>query len=192
MMKIDTTKIEGYDTMTPEEKIAALEAFQYDDREGEVQRLKTALTKSNSDAADWKRKHNALLSEDERRKQERDEELESLRSAVADMKREKLVSDYRAQFLSLGYDDALASDTAAALADGNIAKVFANQAAWSSGRESAVRAEMLRGQERPPVGTGTGERTVTLEDLRRMPQDERWKFSNEHPEEYAKIYDGGK
>lgn len=60
MMKIDLTKIEGYDAMTPEEKIAALEAFQYDDHESEVQRLRAALTKSNSDAADWKRKHNAL------------------------------------------------------------------------------------------------------------------------------------
>ena len=27
-MKIDTTKIEGYDTMTPEQKLAALEAFE--------------------------------------------------------------------------------------------------------------------------------------------------------------------
>lgn len=191
MMKIDLTKIEGYDAMTPEEKIAALEAFQYDDHEGEVQRLRAALTKSNSDAADWKRKHNALISEDERRRQERDEELETLRSAVADMKREKLVSDYRAQFLLLGYDDALAADTASALADGDMAKVFRNQAAWNSGREAAVRADMLRGQGRPPVGTGTGEHTVTLAELRGMPQDERWKFSKEHPEEYEKIYNGG-
>ena len=31
MAKIDITKIEGYDKMTPEEKLAALEAFEYED-----------------------------------------------------------------------------------------------------------------------------------------------------------------
>ena len=55
----------------------------------------------------------------------------------------------------------------------------------------AISADMLRGQGRPPVGTGTGEHTVTLAELRGMPQDERWKFSKEHPEEYEKIYNGG-
>ena len=31
MAKIDITKIEGYDIMTAEQKLAALEAFEYED-----------------------------------------------------------------------------------------------------------------------------------------------------------------
>lgn len=40
MPKIDTTLIEGYESMNAEEKLAALEAFEYDDYSSEVQRYK--------------------------------------------------------------------------------------------------------------------------------------------------------
>ena len=70
MAKIDTSKINGYAEMTAEQKLAALEAFEYEDGLSEVERLRNAISKANSDAAEWKRKHNALLSDDEKRKAE--------------------------------------------------------------------------------------------------------------------------
>ena len=54
MAKIDVTKIEGYDKMTPEEQIAALLGFEYDDGASEIERYKNAATKANSEAAEWK------------------------------------------------------------------------------------------------------------------------------------------
>ena len=53
-MKIDLTKIEGYENMTAEEKIAALEGFDVQqDYTGYVR--KDLLDKANSEAADYKR-----------------------------------------------------------------------------------------------------------------------------------------
>ena len=68
MAKIDVSKIEGYDTMTPEEKLAALESFEYEDNATELERYKNAVTKANSEAADWKKKHNALLTAEDKAK----------------------------------------------------------------------------------------------------------------------------
>lgn len=58
MAKIDTSKIEGYANMTPEQKLAALEGFEYEDNSAELEKQKNALSKANSEAAEWKRKHN--------------------------------------------------------------------------------------------------------------------------------------
>ena len=54
-MKIDTSKITGYADMTAEEKLKALEEFEIEtpkDNGDEVTKLKTALSKANSDAAE--------------------------------------------------------------------------------------------------------------------------------------------
>ena len=48
------------------------------------------------------------------------------------LRREKSVSTYTADFLSLGYEENLAKETAEAMADGDFAKVFANQKKFKS------------------------------------------------------------
>ena len=69
MAKIDTSKIEGYANMTAEQKLAALEAYDHPDPDltGFVEKSK--LDKATAEAAEWKRKHNALLSDEDKRKQ---------------------------------------------------------------------------------------------------------------------------
>lgn len=187
-MKIDTSKIEGYENMSPEEKLAALEGFEYDDFSAEVTKLKGNLTKANSEAAEWKKKHNALLSEEELKKQERDDELEELRNTVKQLNDEKDLANHKANFIALGYDDALAADTAKALLDGDMTKVFANQKLFQEQREKQIKADALKDTPEPPPGDpGKG---VTKEDLRKMSPVERHNFSIEYPDEYKEIYGG--
>lgn len=189
MAKIDVTKIEGYETMTPEEKLAALEAFEYDDNASELERYKNAVSKANSEAAEWKKKHNALLNDDEQKKQERDEEINNLRSEVEELKKEKAVSSYKAKFLGLGYDEALADETAKALAEGDMDSVFANQKKHNESREKTIKADLLKKTPTPQGGEGGD--TMTLEKLQKMSSQDRYKYSVEHPEEYKKLYNGG-
>lgn len=153
MAKIDTTKIEGYDTMTPEQKLAALEAFEYEDYAAEAEKYKNQASKANSEAADWKRKHNALLSDDEKRKQENAEELENLRSQVAAMQQEKTIAGHKAHFLALGYAESLAEETAVALANGEVEKVFANQKKFLEAHDKSVEADLLKNTPRPKAGS---------------------------------------
>jgi hypothetical protein len=188
-MKIDVTKIEGYEKMSPEEKLAALEAFEYDDNASELERYKNAVSKANSEAAEWKKKHNALLDADSQAKQEQEEELANLRKEVEDMRKDKAVSTYKAKFLGLGYDETLADETATALAEGDMEKVFANQKKHLDTHEKTIKSDLLKKTPTPPAGDGGD--TMTREKLRKMSPRERHEYSIKHPEEYKKLYDNG-
>jgi hypothetical protein len=189
MAKIDTSKIEGYAEMTPEQKIAALEAVEYDDKSSELERYKNAASKANSEAAEWKKKHNALLSEEEKAKQAREDELAALREKVETMEKEKAVSNNKVQFLSLGLEDELAADTAKAMSDGDNTKVFANLKKFLEVHDKAYKAQLMASGSKPPAGDSGGE-TMTLDKLRKMSPSERYEFSQKNPEEYKNLYGG--
>lgn len=152
MPKIDTSKIEGYADMTPEQKLAALEGYEYEDHSEELERQKAAVTKANGEAAEWKRKHTALLSEDEKKKQEDADKLASMEKELAELRKGKVVSDYKAKFVAQGYSEELADETAKALADGDMTKVFANQQKFLADYAKGVKAEALKGTPKPPAG----------------------------------------
>lgn len=152
MPKIDTSKIEGYAEMTPEQKLAALEGYEYEDHSEELERQKAAVTKANGEAAEWKRKHTALLSEDEKKKQEDADKLASMEEELAELRKGKVVSDYKAKFVAQGYSEELADETAKALADGDMTKVFANQQKFLADYVKGVKAGALKRTPKPPAG----------------------------------------
>lgn len=156
MAKIDTSKIEGYADMTPEQKLAALEAFEYEDNAVELEKQKNALSKANSEAAEWKRKHNALLSEEEKKKQEDADKLAQMEQELADLRKAKAVSEYKAKFVAQGYDEALAEETALAYADGDNSKVFANQSKFLEEYAKKIKADALKKTPKPTPGAGSG------------------------------------
>lgn len=189
MAKIDVTKIEGYDKMTPEEQIAALLGFEYDDGASEIERYKNAATKANSEAAEWKKKHNALLSDDEKNKQASEEKMAQMQEELDKLRRKELVGGFVAQLVAQGYETKLAQKTAEAMADGDMAKVLACQTEFLTTHDNALKAEILKGTPTPPAG-GQNE-TMTLEKLRAMSAQERYEYSTKNPEEYKKLYNGG-
>lgn len=164
MAKIDTSKIEGYANMTPEQKLAALEGFEYEDNSAELEQQKNALSKANSEAAEWKRKHNALLSEEEKKKQEDADKLAQMEQELADLRKGKTVSEYKAKFVAQGYDEALAEETAKALADGDSAKVFANQSKFLEEYAKKVKADAIKKTPKPGAGAGSGSGTEDAVD----------------------------
>jgi len=143
MAKI-TERIENYAALSVEEKLKALESLEVEDNAVELEKLRNAVSKANSESAEWKRKHNALLSEDEKAKQEQAERLAGMEKELNDLRKEKTVSEYTAKFANLGYDEALAKDTAAAMADGDMTKVFANQAKFNENYAKQIRKDELK------------------------------------------------
>lgn len=186
MAKIDVTQIEGYADMTAEEKLKALEAFDIPDPDYSGYVSKEQFDKTASELAAKKKELSEKLSEDERQKQEEQEQREELQKKYDTLLRESTVSKNKAKLLGLGYEEKLADETAEAMADGNLDKVFANQKKHLDAVEKRVRAEVLK--ETPkPTGDG-GSKTMTLKQLREMSPAERMKFSQEHPEEYKELY----
>ena len=154
MAKIDVSKIDGYEAMSAEEKLAALEAYEFEPapaNDNET-KLKEALTRASADASEWKKKYRATLDDAKRAEEERaerdkarDEELETLR-------KERTISKLEAQYLSVGYSAELAAASAKAQADGDTATVLANQTKFLSDMKSKLEAEALGKQ--PPLTPG--------------------------------------
>lgn len=155
MAKIDISKIDGFDKMTPEEKIAALQGFNFPDPDYSGYVKKDLYDKAASDVAAWKKKHNELLSEDERKKQEDKDRWDAMEAELAGLKKEKTVSEYKAKLLSQGYTEELAGATAAAMESGDMATVFANNQKFLDEYAKRVVAEKLKGTPRGADG-GTG------------------------------------
>lgn len=176
--------------MTVEEIESALKDISLlDDNSAELERLKNALSKSNSEAADYKKQLREKMSEDEQKKQKEQEERDTMQKELEALRRESLVSKNKSRLIALGYEEALADETAEAMADGKIEKVFANQKKHLEAFEKKVRAEALKNTPKP-TGDGDG-KTITLKDFRAMSPADRLKFSREHPDEYKELYTGG-
>lgn len=154
MPKIDVSLIEGYDTMTPEQKLAALEAYEYEDHADELERTKNALSKANSEAAEIKRKLREKLTVDEQAAQQEAEEKEKLKKDNAALMEELSVTKNTAQLVALGYEAKLAADTAKAMFDGDTAKVFANQKKHQEAMAHQIEADLLKKTPKPPAGAG--------------------------------------
>lgn len=180
-------KIEGYETMTPEEKLAALEAYD-PEKEGFVS--KAVFDKTATEAADYKKQLRAKQSDEEAKAAKEAEEKAALMARLEELEREKTVGTYTTSYLALGYDEKTAKATAEALAKGDMATVFANHKTLIENREKALRAELLK--QTPPPASGKPDEGMTLEKLRKMSPKERYDYSVSNPEEYTALYGGNK
>ena len=189
-MKLKDLLKDAYkDGMTVEEIESALaEVGVPADQSAEIERLKTALSKSNSENAEWKKKHREALSEEERKAQEMADRMKQLEEQNAALLRESNVSKHKAKFLGMGYEEALAHDAAVAIADGDMEKLFSYQQKHQEALEKKIRAEALKGIPKPVSDNGDG--VMTLEKLRKMSAQDRLEFSQKNPDEYKTLYGG--
>ena len=175
--------------MTIEEINAALEGIELPtDNSAEVERLKTALSKSNSEAADYKKQLREKMSADELKAKEEADKMTELQTKYDALLKESEITKNKARLLALGYEDKLATETAEAMTNGEIDKVFANQKKHLDSVEKKIREEVLSSTPRPTGGNGS--ETMTLDNFKKMPIEEQMKFANEHPEEYKTLYGG--
>ena len=164
-MKIDTTQIAGYAEMSTEEKLAALEAFEYSDNADELEKLRNSVSKANSQAADFKRQLKEATANAAKATDESSAELTAIKEQLATLQREKSISEHTASFIAQGYDKALAIESATALMDGDSTKLFANMSKFLAERDKVEKAKSAANTERPASGVGVGESTVDYAKL---------------------------
>lgn len=179
-MKIN---IENYENMTPEEKVAALEANYAD-----VDQIKAARDKAASEAASFKKQLRDKQTEDEAKEAEKAEKDAALMAELEALRAEKQIAGYTNSYLTMGYEEKLAKSTAEALAKGDMETVFKNQKVHTENLEKALRTELLKQTPTPPAGNP--DTAMTKEKLRAMSPQERYEFSVNNPEEYKTIYGG--
>ena len=177
-MKID---IENYENLTPEEKIAALEA-----NFTSVAQIKASADKAASEAASYKKQLREKQTDDEVKAAERDAKFAEIMAEVESLRHEKMVGTYTASYLAMGYDEKLAKATAEAMAKGDTDTVLKNQKIHLENREKALRTELLK-QTPPPAG-GSTDTAMKKADFVKMSLSEKQKFASENPEQYKAFY----
>ncbi|MDR2044900.1 MAG: hypothetical protein LBQ15_11180 [Clostridium sp.] len=180
-MAIEWSSIEGYsEGMSDSEKLALLENQSTDgspkvEKETEIEdetKVETKVDtksaskmvdkklfdKAASEVANLKRQLRAKMSEDEAKELDRQQEMESAKQELEQLRKEKTLTAYKASFLSIGYDDELASETADALAEGDMDAVFTNMKKYGANIEKALRAKILKETPAPPAGNSKDEK----------------------------------
>lgn len=155
MPTISTEGIEGFDSMTAEQKVEALlkvEVPEKIDLAGYVK--KDLFDKTASELAEAKKTLKGKMSEDEAAKAQADADRKALEDKYTELLRKSTIAEHTARFIAMpGYDEKLARETAEALFDGNMDKVFENQQKANAAYEKKLRAEMVK-QDPKPDGAG--------------------------------------
>lgn len=189
-MNIDTSTIEGYEEMSAEEKVKALEAFTYEDKSEELANMKSALDKATHEAAENKRALKSAQEASNKTKGSADETIANLQKRVEELTRVNDMNALKTNYLGIGYDAALAEEKANAWLDGDLEKMLDCEKRFLEAHDKAYKAELMKDTPRPgKVGTGTPV-NMTPEKFKKLPFQDRARFANEHPDEYKKLYGG--
>ena len=155
--------------MSVEDIEKALEGIELPtDNSAEIERLRNALSKSNSEAADYKKQLRDKMSDDERKAKEDAEKMDDLQSKYDALLKESTISKNKARLLGLGYDDALATEVAEAMAEGDNERVFAAQKKHLDSVEKKIRADVLKDTPKPTGGSGKG---MSADDILKITDD---------------------
>ena len=185
-MKIDISSIEGYENMTPEEKLAALEAYEVPEPDYTGFVKKDLLDKANSEAASYKKQLREKMSQDDKTAAEQKEALEAMQAELENLRKEKAITDLTKRWMGIGYSEELATATAKASAEGDVDAVFKYHAKFLAEREKTLKSELLKSTPTPPAGDG--DKKITKDDFSKMTLAEKQKFATENPEAYKEIY----
>jgi hypothetical protein len=176
-------QIENYENMTPEEKVAALEAYE-PDMSGTVS--KAVFDKTASELASVKKQLREKQTDEEAKAAERAAKDAEIMAELETLRHEKLVGTYVTSYMAMGYDEKLAKATAEAMAKGDTETVFKNQKLHLENREKALRTELLK-QTPPPAG-GNPDTAMKKEEFVKMSLAEKQRFAIENPEQYKAFY----
>lgn len=118
----------------------------------ELETTKRALTRSNTEAAENKRKLLEKMSEQEKAEAERAEKEQAIQEELKTLRAEKRVSSYTAKLIEVGYDSATAQAMAQKLPENLDDSFFASQKTFLENKQKEIETNLLKKQ--PPLTGG--------------------------------------
>ena len=172
MSKIDLSLIEGYETMSAEDKVKAFESYEFDTSEldrlkADNQKQKDLITRYTGEISSLKKAQNQGLTEAEKKAKEQEEAMLDLQGKYDALLKSSTISQYQAKYIALGYDEAMALETATALVDGDMDKVFTNSEKFKASIEKQFKAEAARSMPKPD-GRGGVSAPMTRESIMKI------------------------
>lgn len=162
---------------TAEEKLAKLTA--------DYGKLKKAFDKTASEAADYKKRYNATLSEKELAEQEQMNAQKDLQAKYDSLLRENTLSNYERNYIELGYSSEQAKQAAVAQADGDMETLFKVQRSAQEALVKSKQAEWLKGRKQP--SSGGNEEPMKQEDFDKLSLAEKTKLFRTNKDEYNRL-----
>lgn len=112
----------------------------------ELDRTKKALSKTNTEAAENKRKLIEKMSEQERLEAERAENEKAIQEELKQLRTEKRVSTYTNRLIEVGYDLDTARKMANTLPEGVGEDYFTSQKTFLENKQKQIEADVLKKQ----------------------------------------------
>ena len=132
-------------------------------------KMKRAMERANSEAADYKKKYNATLSEQERVSQEKAEEKARRDERLAELEREISIHKFTEQYLDLGYDKESAIAAANAQVNNDVDTLFKLQQKIIDEKVLAKEQELIRDIPRARTGVHS---SMTADQILAIPDRE--------------------
>lgn len=161
-MEEENKNVETKETEATETKVEPT----VDENAKTLEKYKRLLDKANSEAADYKRQLRAKMSADEAAEQERAERQKAMEAELEQLKKDKVMSEYKVNFMKVGFDEATASLQAKALVDGDTTTMFSNLANLTDTISKSAVAKAMDSQKGLSVG-----KTVTTSDVEKAETD---------------------
>ena len=170
--KIDPSKIDGFDGMSAEDKVAALLGYEIEVNEPsdtpELTKLKNAYNKACEEAGNYRKQLREKQSEAERAEAERAEKDKERDELLKTLLEEKRISSYKANFMAAGYDAETADVMAKSLPDGVNDEYFAATKAFLDAQKQAILSSAINKQPGLSVGTPPSAATAQKEEEIKM------------------------
>lgn len=164
--------------LTPEE-IDALVKQRVAELTGENTKQKSLISQRNGEIAEYKRKEQERLTDDEKKallEKEKDDKIAKYEKIIA--KNGKV-----AEYMGIGYPKELAEKVAEAEIEGKSTAQF--HAEFVKSREETIKAELMKNN---PTPNGAGDNApTTLEAFKKMKPSELMDFAEKHPQEYEQL-----
>lgn len=169
---------EGKDTYTDDEAFELINKS-HSDLRSELGKNKDLLSKRNSEIAEYKRKEQDKMTEDEKSKLH----IEELEKEVAGYRREISKNKKVNEYMGIGYPKELAEKIADAEIEGKSTVELHKQ--FITSREETIKAELLKNPPKP--NTNDGDTTVTREQYQKMTYSQRMELKDKNPELFEQV-----
>lgn len=191
MAKIDVSGIEGYADMSAEDKVKALEGFEFSENTDELTKYKNLVSQRNTEVGNLNKRIKELEAAQDGKMSEADKTISELQATVEELTKTNTFNSLKATYIGMGYSDELASERAQAEVDGERTKAAEVERKFIEAHDKAIKADLLKDTPRPGKGgTGTPDTGMTLEKLRKMAPLERKAWADAHQDEYKRLYGG--
>ena len=152
-MNIDTSAIEGFEGMSDADKVSALLGYNIPDPDYSGYVSKETFDKKASEAASLskqlKEAKKAGSVTDSSEYNELKTMYEEIKSSYDSMAKDKKIAEFKAEFISQGYEDATAAKAAEALFDNNTQELFKLQKEAQKALEKKFQSNQMRHNPNP-------------------------------------------